>query len=100
MNAKAKPLNRWLDISSRSAAAVLGGYAFTYVLTAALARLLPLARLDAVIVASLLSFLFYSVAILWAFAASSHRRAWVWLLALGAPLALIGFWPQLLERLQ
>ena len=53
----------------RSALAILGGYAFTYALTAALARLLPLSPADALVVATLPTFLVYTVAILWAFAA-------------------------------
>jgi hypothetical protein len=83
---------------SRIVAAVLGGYAFTYAFTAALARLLPLQPVDALIVATVLSFAVYTGAILWAFACRSATRAWTGL-ALGVPLALIGFWPQLLERL-
>ncbi len=82
---------------SRIAAAILGGYAFTYAFTAALARLLPLAKGDALIVATLLSFAVYTGAILWAFACRSALRAWVGLATAG-PLALIGFWPHLLER--
>lgn len=79
---------------SRIAAATLGGYAFTYAFTAALARLLPLGKGDALIVATLLSFAVYTGAILWAFACRSATRAWTGL-ALGLPLAAIGFWPQL-----
>ncbi|MDR0281134.1 MAG: iron transporter [Paucimonas sp.] len=83
---------------SRIAAAILGGYAFTYAFTAALARLLPLGKGDALVVATLLSFAVYTGAILWAFACRSAARAWLGL-ATAVPLALIGFWPQLLERL-
>ena len=87
----------WL-ICSRVLAGLLGGYVFTYALTAALAQLLPLARVDALLIASLLSFTFYTLAILWAFAARSVWRAWA-VVPAAAPLALIGFWPHLLERL-
>lgn len=88
----------WLDIGLRTALAILGGYSFTYAATAALARLLPLARVDAVVVATLLSFVVYLVFVLWVFAEHSLRRV---LLGLGftLPLAVIGFWPQLLEHL-
>ncbi len=79
---------------SRITAAILGGYAFTYAFTAALARVLPLGKVDALISASLLSFAVYTGAILWAFACRSATRAWAGL-ALGLPLAAIGFWPQL-----
>ena len=83
----------WATVS-RITAAILGGYAFTYAFTAALARVLPLDKVDALISASLLSFAVYTGAILWAFACRSATRAWAGL-ALGLPLAAIGFWPQL-----
>ncbi|WP_253250501.1 iron transporter [Pseudomonas putida] len=63
-----------------------------------MARILPLSAADAVIVATLPAFIFYTVAILWAFACRDALRAWA-PLALAAPLALIGFWPQVMERL-
>ncbi|WP_426808974.1 iron transporter [Pseudomonas sp. WOUb67] len=88
----------WLQILSRSSAALLGGYALSYAASACLARILPLSAADAVIVATLPAFMFYTVAILWAFACRDALRAWA-PLALAAPLALIGFWPQVLERL-
>lgn len=88
----------WRDIVMRSALAILGGYAFTYALTAALARLLPLSPADALVVATLPTFLVYTVAILWAFAARDLWRVCCGAL-LALPLALIGFWPQLLERI-
>ncbi|TLX54348.1 iron transporter [Stutzerimonas nosocomialis] len=85
-------------VVSRILAALLGGYLFTYAFTAALARLLPLGKADAVVVATLPAFLIYTLAILWAFGCRSPRRAWAGL-ALALPLAVIGFWPQLLETL-
>ncbi|HDS1820436.1 TPA: iron transporter [Pseudomonas putida] len=85
----------WLQILSRSTAALLGGYAFSYAASACLARLLPLSPADAVIVATLPAFIFYTGAILWAFASRDAVRAWA-PLGLAAPLALIGFWPQAL----
>jgi hypothetical protein len=88
----------WLQLLSRSAAALLGGYALSYAASACLARILPLSAADAVIVATLPAFIFYTVAILWAFACRDALRAWA-PLALAAPLALIGFWPQVMERL-
>ncbi|WP_110970949.1 iron transporter [Pseudomonas huaxiensis] len=84
---------------SRIVAAILGGYAFTYAFTAALARLLPLDKVDALISASLLSFAVYTAFILWAFACRSAARVWAGL-ALAVPLAVIGFWPQLMETLR
>ena len=88
----------WVQILSRTLAAVIGGYAFTYAFTAALARLLPLDDVDSVIVAGLLSFVIYTFAILWAFAARHQWSAWMGAV-LAVPLAAIGFWPHLLEQL-
>ncbi|VFR36276.1 FIG024006: iron uptake protein [plant metagenome] len=67
---------RWA-VASRSAAAVLGGYAFASAAAAALAVGLPLTRIEAVFTANLLIFLFYAAAIIWVFATRSAGRAWV-----------------------
>ena len=88
----------WVPILSRTLAALVGGYVFTYAFTAALARLLPLDNVDSMVVASLLSFVIYTFAILWAFAARQQWLAWMGAV-LAVPLGAIGFWPQLLERL-
>ncbi|WP_256203170.1 DUF3649 domain-containing protein [Pseudomonas sp. ML96] len=87
-----------MPVLSRTLAAILGGYAFTYAFTAFLARLLPLTPQDALVVATLPAFIIYPLAILWAFACRSATRAWLGL-ALAAPLALVGFWPQLVRAL-
>ena len=84
---------------SRIIAAIVGGYGFTYAFTAALVRVLPVNKLDALISATLLSFAVYTGAVLWAFACRSARRAWAGL-ALALPLAVIGFWPQLMESIK
>jgi len=39
----------WLQLLSRSASALLGGYALSYAASACLARILPLSAADAVI---------------------------------------------------
>jgi hypothetical protein len=88
----------WREIGIRTALAILGGYALTYALTAALARLLPMPRYDAATVATLLSFAIYLLFILWSFGARSVRPVLLSLVAI-PPLAAIGFWPQLLEVL-
>jgi hypothetical protein len=91
-------LPAWAQVLSRVLAAILGGYVFSYAVTAALARLLPLAPEDALIVATLPAFVFYTLAALWAFAARDAWRAWAGV-ALALPLLLIGFWPHVLGRL-
>lgn len=83
----------------RTALAVLGGYLFTYAFTAALARVLPMQPVDALTIASLLSFVVYLSFILWAFAAASLRRVLIGV-CVSLPLAAIGFWPRLLEVLR
>ncbi len=88
----------WWPVVCRILAAIFGGYVFSYAFTAALARLLPLPEQDAVIVATLPAFAVYPLAILWAFACRNAARAW-WLLAWAAPLALVGFWPQVTRAL-
>lgn len=82
----------WRGVVARTLAAILGGYAVAYAFTAALARVLPLAKVDALITASLLSFVIYTLAILWAFAARDGWRAWAGM-GVALPLAAIGFWP-------
>ncbi len=79
--------------------AILGGYAFTYAFTAALAQWLPMDPVDAITTASLLSFVVYLTFLLWAFAAASLQRVLIGA-GLTLPLAVTGFWPQLLEVLR
>jgi len=93
-----RPRQHWL-VMNRILLAILGGYAFTYAFTAALARVLPMARVDALVAASLLSFVIYLSFILWAFAAASLRRVAL-VAATAIPLAALGFWPQLLEAVR
>ena len=69
-----------LGVASRTVAAVFGGYALAACATAALALWLPAAPATAVITANLLSFLIYTVAVLWAFATRSATRAWLGIL--------------------
>lgn len=68
-------------IASRTLAAVFGGYALAACATTALALWLPAAPATAVITGNLLSFLIYTVAVLWAFATRSATRAWLGILA-------------------
>ena len=71
--------DRW-GVASRVLAAAAGGYALTALATAVLALLLPLAgmsRPEAVLAATLASFTFYVMAVLWAFIARTALRAWL-----------------------
>ena len=69
-----------LGVAARLLAAILGGYVLTVAITWMLAVLLPQSRVDAVMTATLLSFLVYAVIILWVFAKKgSLRQAMAWL---------------------
>jgi hypothetical protein len=62
---------------------VLGGYALAYAFTAGAAGALAagglLSRSDAVLAASMPSFLVYLAAVVYAFGARSASRAWTWI---------------------
>ena len=95
---KAKGLKHisWPNVSSRVLAAALGGYGLTYAFTACVTLLLPLSKSEAVLTAAMLSFILYTGAILWAFAASTPLRAWIGLFAPAAICAAIAMplaWP-------
>jgi hypothetical protein len=81
-----------LDIALRALAAIVGGYALTAAATSLLGVLLAALsiapRADAAIIATMLSFLIYACAVLWAFAARSARLAYGALLTLTGMLAL------------
>lgn len=78
---------RHWGVLSRTAAAVLGGYALANLGGVALASAWPMARAEATMAALLLSFALYAAAVVWAFAARSAWRAW---LGLALPAALCG----------
>ena len=81
------------DIAVRALAAILGGYALTVAATSLLGRLLAALSLashaDAAIIATMLSFMIYACAVLWAFAAPSARLAYGALLTMTGLLLLI-----------
>ncbi len=80
-----------LGVASRTLAAVFGGYALAASATTALALWLPTAPATAVITANLLSFLIYTVAVLWAFATRSAARAWLGIVAPTLGLAALAW---------
>ncbi len=81
-----------VDIALRTLTAIVGGYALTAAATSLLGLLLAAlsiaSRADAAIIATMLSFLTYACAVLWAFAARSARLAYGALLTLTGMLAL------------
>lgn len=66
---------RWA-VASRSVAAIFGGYALASATAACLAIWLPMARVEAVVMASMLAFVIYAVGVMWVFAARNTWRAW------------------------
>ncbi|WMJ68420.1 DUF3649 domain-containing protein [Stenotrophomonas sp. 24(2023)] len=90
--APAKPVPRGNGhglLWARGGLALLGGYAVAALWAAALARLLPGATADATLVATMASFVVYTLAAIWAFAARSTWRATSGLLLAGAVAALL-----------
>jgi hypothetical protein len=79
---------RSLAALSRACAAIAGGYAFAASAAALLAIVLPMPRADAVVTATLLSFILYAAAALRVFAASGAWRAWLELLLPALLMAL------------
>lgn len=84
------PINRW-NIVSRVLAALAGGYALAYAVTAFLAVYLPLARPDRVVFSSLGSFAVWTAVVIYVFAARSTTRVWLLLIGLSAVLGLAAF---------
>lgn len=91
------PLSYRLAVTSRSLAALLGGYLLAAMASVCITLLLPMPKADAVVTGMTLSFLFYLVAILWCFACRSAWHAWFGVLLPSAALALINglaYWMQ------
>lgn len=82
-------LNYGLNILSRIAAAVIGGYALATLSTLALAYLLPGGKGPALLTGMMLSFLIYAAFIIWTFASRSVKQVWISLGVIMVPLALI-----------
>lgn len=79
---------RSLALLSRTAAALLGGYALTCASVIFLGAVLPLPKSQAILASSLTSFAVYTAVIVWAFATPNLKRIWWGLLIVS--LALTG----------
>ncbi len=88
-----------MGVASRAVAAIAGGYGVAALSAAVLALGLPalfgMARSEAALTGTLVSFLVYAVAVMWVFAARSAWRAWTGL-AIAAALQglLLLLWTQ------
>lgn len=74
---------RW-DIAVRSALAVIGGYVFSSLVAAAIARFLPGDRANAALTGTMISFAVFPAIVMWAFGA---RRTWLAAAVFGALVA-------------
>ena len=75
-----------LQVFSRIVAATVGGYALASAATVLLTLLWPLPKGQAVLAANMLSFVWYTIAVMWVFSTKSATRAWVGMVL---PTALI-----------
>lgn len=80
--------SRKLDVTARTLLAIFGGYGLTALITASLSLALPLPKAQAVLAATLLSFLWYALLVIWAFSAATAVRAWKLALCLSLPPGL------------
>lgn len=88
---------RWA-VTSRTIAAIFGGYVLSATSVAALSLALPLvgvARVEAVLWATMLAFLLHAVAALWCFGCASAWRAWA---GVGLPTVFVSLAVWLLPR--
>ena len=81
-----------LGVATRSVAAIVGGYVLAALVTMLLSVSLPMARSEAVMTATLLSFAIYTCAVMWVFATRSALRAWLGLAIPAAVIAAILRW--------
>lgn len=81
---------RWA-VCSRAVAAFAGGYALSAAFAAALGLVCvqwwDMARVDAVTLSTMLAFIVFAVAVLWAFACANARRAWA---GIAVPAVVLG----------
>lgn len=79
------------NVAARAVAGSVGAYAVAALFAAALARTLPISRVEAIIPATLLAFLVAPAVTLWAFLARGPLRAWAGIVAVGAAFAAIAW---------
>lgn len=80
------------NVAARTLAGTLGAYAVAALSGAALARTLPMDRLDATVIATLLAFLVAPAVTIWAYLARGPWRAAAGVIGLAASLAGIAWY--------
>jgi len=91
------PLRYRLAVTSRSLAALLGGYLLASMASVCITLLAPMPKVDAVLSGMMLSFVFYVLAFIWCFACRSAWRAWFGVVLPSLVLAMINglaYWMQ------
>ena len=83
-----KPLRHRLSVASRVLAGFGGGYGLVSLLIAVLALVIPGEKASVVLWVTMASYLVYAAIVMAVFHMRSATRAWLWLLACAAPLAL------------
>lgn len=81
-----------IGLAQRIVAAIPIGYGLTYLFTGAMSRLLPIDRTEAVLWASMASFVGYLAIVIYAFAEPKLVRLWCILFGLGSSMAAILIW--------
>ncbi|MCB5363411.1 iron transporter [Pusillimonas sp. CC-YST705] len=80
------------DVAVRTVLAIFAGYALSALSAACLSLYLPLARAEAVMVATMLAFLIYAILVIWAYStARVGRMAGIWV-ATAAVLSAALMW--------
>jgi hypothetical protein len=79
------------NVAARAVAGSVGAYGVAALLAAALARTLPMSKLEAIIPATLLALLVAPAVTLWAFLARGPWRAWAGVLGTALLLAAIAW---------
>jgi len=78
------------SVLSRSIAAIVGGYAVSNLAAIAFASALPMPQAEAVMTSMMLSFLFYALAVIWAFSAKTAMLSWLGMVSTG--LIAVSIW--------
>jgi len=87
-----KPSYAITSIVARTAAATIGGYAFSYSVGGALSRVLAMERSEVVILTALLAVILHAIVAVWAFGCRSITRFWLALIGISGPLYAFSFW--------
>jgi hypothetical protein len=80
------------NVAARTLAGTVGAYAVAALFGAALARILPMERLDATLIATLLAFLVAPAVTVWAYLARGPWRAVIGVIGLAASLAAVAWY--------